>query len=48
MGSLGDEWQPKFAYFEAGDFNGDGIDDLFRANYSAGGYLGYFYISDGK
>jgi len=32
----------------AGDFNGDGIEDLFLAYYVTGGSKGKFYISDGN
>lgn len=48
MGLLDEEYQPKFVYFESGDFNGDGIDDLFKVTLFAGSYQGHIYISDGN
>lgn len=49
MGSLSEPYQPAFAYFLAGDFNGDGIDDLIQVtSHGPDMYGGYLYISDGN
>ena len=49
MGSLDEPYQPAFAYFLAGDFNGDGIDDLLKVTSHGPDMHGcYLYISDGN
>ncbi|MBV2245595.1 MAG: VCBS repeat-containing protein, partial [Lentimicrobium sp.] len=49
MGPLDEEYQARFAYFEAGDFNGDGIDDLFKVTHTVNDrFKGNFLISDGN
>ncbi|MCK9236020.1 MAG: FG-GAP-like repeat-containing protein, partial [Acholeplasmataceae bacterium] len=49
MGSLNQPYQPLFVYFVAGDFNGDGRDDLLKViRNSSNSYTGILLESDGN